>query len=313
MTWLLGGVGLALLLGGGEALVRGASALALRPGLSPLAVGLTVVAFGTSTPELVVSVDAALAGTPDIAVGNVIGSNIANVTLILGLAMLAGPAVVVARTVRIDAPLVVGLSLVLVVMLADGSVGRLEGLALVAGLVLFTGLTLVQGRRESRAVKREFAEALDEPAHTVAVSVALVVLGLVGLVVGGRLFLDGAVLAARTVGVSEAVIGLTVVALGTSLPEMATSVLAAARGHGDIAVGNVLGSNLFNMLGILGVTAVVSPLAPQGISGLTLGVMVGSAGLVAGMALTGARITRIEGGGLLLLYGAYVTWLVVGG
>ncbi|MDZ7779451.1 MAG: calcium/sodium antiporter [Gemmatimonadota bacterium] len=313
MTWLLGGVGLVLLLGGGEALVRGATALALRLGLSPLAVGLTVVAFGTSTPELVVSLDAALGGVPDIAVGNVVGSNIANVTLILGLAMLVGPAAVVARTVRVDAPLVVGASLVLVVVLADASVTRFEGAGLVVALVLFTGLTLLQGRRESRAVKEEFADALDGPAYTAVVSVALVVAGLAGLVIGGRLFLDAAVLAARLAGLSEAVVGLTVVAVGTSLPELVTSLVAAARGQGDIAIGNVLGSNIFNVLGILGVTAAISPLAPQGISWPTLWVMVGSAVLVAVAAGTGTRISRIEGAGLLLGYGAYVTWLVAAG
>ncbi|MCA1790001.1 MAG: calcium/sodium antiporter, partial [Thioalkalivibrio sp.] len=239
-------MGLFLLFAGGEGLVRGASALALRFGLSPLAVGLTVVAFGTSTPELVVSLDAALAGVPDIAVGNVVGSNIANVTLILGTAMLFGPAVVVARTVRFDAPLVVVLSLVLLALLADGAVGRLEGFFLVAGLVAFTGFTLVQGRKESAEVKDEFKVALDSPAQSVIASTVLVLGGLGALILGGHVFLNAAVVFAREAGISEAVIGLTIVAIGTSLPELVTSVVAALRGQGDIAVGNVLGSNVFN-------------------------------------------------------------------
>lgn len=313
MIWLLGAAGLLLLFVGGEALVRGAAALALRLGLSPLAVGLTVVAFGTSTPELVVSLDAAFAGVPDIAVGNVIGSNIANVTLILGMGMLVGPARVVARTVRVDAPLVVLVSVLMVLMLGDGTVSRMEGIALVVSLCAFTAITLMQGRNEPAGVQEEFEEAVAGPPHTALVSVLLVLIGLGGLVLGGQLFLNSAVQLARTLGVTEAVIGLTVVAVGTSLPELITSIVAALRGQGDIAIGNVLGSNLFNVLGILGVTAVVLPLQPGGITGATLGVMVGSAVLVAGMAVTGRRITRIEGSVLVAGYAAYTFWLLGGG
>lgn len=309
---MLGGVGLVLLFLGGEGLVRGASSLALRLGLSPLAVGLTVVAFGTSTPELVVSLDAAFAAVPDIAVGNVVGSNIANVTLILGLGMLLGPSRVVARTVRVDAPLVVAISVALVLLLQDGLVSRLEGTVLVASLVAFTGITLQQGRKESAAVKEEYEEALEGAPHGMAVSLAMVLVGLGALVLGGQLFLNAAVLIARTLGVSEAVIGLTVVAVGTSLPELVTSVVAALRGQGDIAVGNVLGSNMFNVLGILGITAVVLPLRPGGITAATLAVMVVSAVVVAVMAFTGHRISRLEGGALLAGYAAYVTWLLTG-
>lgn len=310
MIWLLGGLGLVLLFAGGEGLVRGASALALRLGLSPLAVGLTVVAFGTSTPELVVSIDAALADVPDIAVGNVVGSNIANLTLILGTAMLFRPSLVVARTVRIDAPLVVFISVVLLGLLADGAVGRVEGLVLVGSLVAFTGLTLVQGRKEPNAVQDTFQEAVATPVGSILVSAVLVVGGLAGLVLGGHLFLNAAVQVARIAGLSEAVIGLTIVAVGTSLPELVTSVVAALRGQGDMAVGNVLGSNVFNVLGILGVTAVVLPLEAGGITSPTLWIMVGTACAVALMAATGKRITRWEGGALLATYIGYVFWLV---
>lgn len=312
MSVVLGGVGLLLLFIGGEALVRGASSLALRLGLSPLAVGLTVVAFGTSTPELVVSLDAAMAAVPDIAVGNVVGSNIANVTLILGAGMLLRPAQVVARTVRVDAPLVVAVSVALVLMLQDGLVSRLEGIVLVASLVAFTGITLQQSRKESPAVKEEYEEALEHAPHGMLLSLVMVLVGLGALVLGGNLFLNTAVLIARTLGVSEAVIGLTVVAVGTSLPELVTSVVAALRGQGDIAVGNVLGSNLFNVLGILGITSVILPLRPGGITGATLGVMVVSAVVVSVMAFTGHRISRLEGGALLAGYVAYVSWLLVG-
>ncbi len=292
--------------------MRGASSLALRLGLSPLAVGLTVVAFGTSTPELVVSLDAALAAVPDIAVGNVVGSNIANVTLILGAGMLLRPARVVARTVRVDAPLVLAVSVALVLMLQDGLVSRLEGAVLVASLVAFTGITLQQGRKESPAVKEEYEEALEHAPHGMLLSLVMVLVGLGALVLGGSLFLNAAVLIARTLGVSEATIGLTVVAVGTSLPELVTSVVAALRGQGDIAVGNVVGSNIFNVLGILGITSVILPLRPGGITGATLGVMVGSAAVVAVMAFTGHRISRLEGGALLAGYVAYVSWLLVG-
>jgi cation:H+ antiporter len=313
LIWLLGVAGLLLLFAGGEALVRGASSLALRLGLSPVAIGMTVVAFGTSTPELVVSLDAAFGGVPDIAVGNVVGSNIANVTLILGAAMLFGPARVVARTVVFDAPFVVLVSLVVVLVLGDQQVSRAEGLALVAGLVLFTGGTLYQGRKESGVVLREFEEAIEPAAHSVPVSIVLVVGGLGGLVFGCGLFLESAVALARIAGLSEAVIGLTIVAVGTSLPELITSVLAAARGQGDIAVGNVLGSNVFNVLGILGTTAVVLPLEPGGISPMTLWVMLGSAMGVALLAATGTRINRWEGGALLVGYVLYTVWLVRSG
>jgi len=312
MTFVLGAVGLALLFVGGEALVRGASALALRLGLSPLAVGLTVVAFGTSTPELVVSLDAALAGAHDIAIGNVVGSNIANLTLILGIAMLVGPAVVQAKTVRIDAPLVVVVSLWLLLILLDARVTRFEGLVLFLALVVFTGLTLAQSRRESRVVRKEFADAIEPVMRSMTASFALVLLGLVGLVLGGRWFLEAAIQLARFAGMSESVIGLTIVAVGTSLPELVTSVVAALKGHGDIAVGNVLGSNLFNSLGILGVTASVVPLQVT-IGWATLWLMVGTAAAVLVLGMAGTRLSRIDGGVLLAVYVAYTGWLLAGG
>jgi cation:H+ antiporter len=225
--------------------------------------------------------------------------------------MLLGPARVVARTVRIDAPLVVVVSVALVVMLDDRSVTRLEGGILALGLIAFTGFTLLQGRRESGEVKNEFEEGL-ATGLGVTPSVLLVLFGVGALVVGGNLMLEAAVSLARVAGLSEAVIGLTIVAVGTSLPELVTSLVAAYRGQGDIAVGNVLGSNVFNVLGILGVTALVLPLAPGGITAPTLAFMVASAVAVALMATTGRKITRIEGGVLLAAYAGYVGWLLLG-
>lgn len=313
MTFALGAVGLALLFAGGEALVRGASALALRLGLSPLAVGLTVVAFGTSTPELAVSLDAALAGAHDISIGNVVGSNIANLTLILGTAMLVGPAFVQAKTVKVDAPLVVVVSSWLLVILLDGRISRFEGGLLVAGLIAFTGFTLVQSRREPQVVREEFADALEPVMRSMAASGALVLIGLAGLVLGGRLFLDAAILLARFAGMSEAVIGLTIVAIGTSLPELVTSVVAALKGQGDMAIGNVLGSNLFNVLGILGVTALVVPLQAGSFGWLTLWMMVGTAAVVLVLGVVGTRLSRLDGGALLAVYAGYAGWLLATG
>ncbi|MDZ7749670.1 MAG: calcium/sodium antiporter [Halofilum sp. (in: g-proteobacteria)] len=303
--------GLALLYFGGEGLVRGASGLAARLGVSPLAIGLTAVAFGTSAPELVVSLDAALGGANDIAVGNVVGSNIANIALILGLAVLLAPAIVQAKIVRIDAPLVLLVSLLLLAVLADARAGRLEGGLLLAGLVAYTAFTFWEARREAPAVQAELAGAAP-PARAGAGADALRTLaGLAMLVAGGHLLVTAAVALATGLGVSQAVIGLTIVAVGTSLPELATSLVAAARGQRDIAVGNVVGSNLFNILGILGVTALVQPLGQGAITWADLGVMTVLAG---GLALRlGIRpaLGRHDGALLLAAFAAYTAWLLL--
>ncbi len=303
--------GLALLYLGGEALVRGAAALALRLGISPLAVGLTVVAFGTSVPELVVSLDAALAGADDIAVGNVVGSNIANILLILGLSALIRPVAVEAKIFRTDAPLAVVASLALIGMLADGVVSRTEGGLLLTALAAFTVLTFRQARRESGVVRAELATAAPQAAPGAVASGLLVLLGVAALVAGGHLLVTAAVELALVFSVSQAVIGLTMVAVGTSLPELATSVVAAARDRGDIAVGNVVGSNLFNILGILGVTAVAAPLSRGAVGWASLAVMLAAAVLLVPLLGTGSRLSGREGAVLLAAYAAYVTWLLV--
>lgn len=301
---------LALLYFGGEWLISGASGLAARVGISSLAIGLTVVAFGTSMPELVVSIDAVLSGAGDISAGNVIGSNIANATLILGLAALIKPLSVQARIIKLDAPIMIGASVLLVIMLLDRSIGGIEGIFLIAGLACYTTFTFVQSRRESEDVQEEFSAEARPSGRGIVESVGLVLVGLVLLVAGGHLLVTSAVSLATALGVSEAVVGLTVVAVGTSLPELATSVIAAAKGHGDIAVGNVVGSNIFNVLGILGTTAMIQPIRALGITNVDLGVMVLLSIVLMVFLWTRLRLERLEGALLFTGFVVYVGWLI---
>lgn len=311
LTVLLGGAGLALLYFGGEWLVRGAAGLAARTGMSALAIGLTVVAFGTSAPELVVSLDAVLSGANDIAVGNVVGSNIANIALILGLAVLVTPALVEAKVVRLDAPLMVAASVLVLAVLADGSAGRLEAGLLLAGLVVYTVSTFRTARQETGAVRAELASAAPEVAQVLGPNLLRLVAGLGLLVAGGHLLVTAAVTLATLLGVGQAAIGLTIVAVGTSLPELATSLVAAARGQGDIAVGNVVGSNLFNILGILGVTALVQPLALGAITWLDLGLMTALAAVLVVRLRVRPILGRGDGTVLLAVFVGYTAWRLV--
>ena len=302
---LLIGGGVLLLYGGAEGLVRGSASVANRLGLTPLVIGLTVVAFGTSAPELVVSVGAALAGNGPIAVGNAVGSNISNVALILGLSALISPPRIHAQIVRLDIPVVVGVSLLMVFLLRDGQLARPEGLLLLAGLATYTVFSVRSAGSES-SDGGEGAAAQ----WSVAADVAWVIGGLGLLIVGARMLVSGAMTVATALGLSQKVIGLTVVAVGTSLPELATSVLAASRRQGDIAVGNIVGSNIFNILGILGAASVVRPLRESGMSVIDLGVMVGFAMALLPLMRSGYRLSRWEGVGLLLGYGAYLFYLI---
>jgi len=300
--------GLVVLTVGAEALVRGASRLARQLGISPLVVGLTVVAFGTSAPELAVSVEASLGGRPDIAVGNVVGSNVLNVLLILGLSAAIVPLAVSSRLVRLDVPIMVAASALLWLFAADGRVTLLEGIVLVAGLLAYTVLLIVLGRRRPRAEPEVAATTVPKgPRHT-TVALLLVGAGLALLGLGARWLVDGAVDIARLLGVGELAIGLTIVAAGTSAPELATSVVASIRRERDIAVGNVVGSNLFNILSVLGVSAIVAP------SGLTVAddalrfdvpVMFAVACLCLPIFISGGRISRGEGVLLLVCLVAY--------
>lgn len=304
-------LGLGLLYFGAQVLIKGGAALAFRFGLSALVVGLTVIAYGTSSPELVVSLQAAFSGNSAIAVGNVIGSNICNIALILGLCSLVQPLTASAQVIRREVPIMIGVSLLLVGVIWDGVIGRIDGALLLSGLIAYTWLTV----RAARAAKEGLAEReYDEDFHVGAPgagrSVALVGLGLAVLIGGSHLFVTGAVEIARHWGISDVVIGLTVVAVGTSLPELATSLVAALRGHSDVAIGNVVGSNIFNVLGILGVVALVHPIDAAGLSRIDLGMMIATAVALLPVARSGGRVNRVEGAILLGVYVAYTVWLV---
>jgi len=284
-----------------DTLVRGSVDIARRMAIPPLLIGLTVVGFGTSTPELLVSVDAALRGVPDIALGNVIGSNIANVLLIVGLSALVWPIRVLGDTLRRDTTVMILASLLLVPVFAMGQVGRQAGLILVAGLIAYLVLAY---RQAGRAAPEE--EGAKPPA-TLVVSLLWVVGGLIALMVGARFLVDGAVSIARDFGVSEAFIGLTIVAVGTSLPELATSLIAALRKQSEIAIGNIIGSNIFNILGILGVTALITPIPVAArFLRLDLPVVIAASVLLTALLLLRPTIGRWVGVLMLIAYAAYV-------
>lgn len=317
MATLLFVVGLVFLIIGAEALVRGASRLAATFGVSPLVIGLTVVAFGTSSPELAVSVKSALSGQAGLAVGNVIGSNIFNVLFILGLAAMIVPLVVSQRLVRLDVPLMIALSVLVLVLALDGKIHRADGLVLVVGLVIYVWFSIRQSRGESVEVReeyaREFGTARDAGRNWIR-NTGLVLGGLALLVLGSRWLVDGAVTFARYLGVSELVVGLTIIAAGTSLPEVVTSVIAAIRGERDIAVGNVVGSNIFNIMGVLGCAGLVAPAGIEvspAVIGFDLPVMIGVALACLPIFFTGGVISRQEGAVLLGYYVAYTAYLVL--
>ncbi len=317
-VWLFLVAGLAALVTGAELLVRGASRLAMRFGISPLVIGLTVVAFGTSSPELAVGVQSGLAGQADIAVGNVVGSNIFNVLVVLGLAALITPLVVHQQLVRFEVPLLVGLSVLVLVMAQDGRIGPFDGLLLVGCLIAYTVLVIRLSPREAAAVEAEYAEGVGVATvgwlARLPVQIAFVLGGLGLLVLGATWLVDSAVSIARALEISEAVIGLTIVAAGTSFPELATSVVAVMRGDRDIAVGNVVGSSIFNLLGILGIAALVTPgglsVAPALVF-FDVPVMISVAFACLPIFATGHRIARWEGALFLAYYMVYVTYLIL--
>jgi len=292
---------------GAEGLVRGSASLALRAGLSPLMVGLTIVAFGTSSPELFASVKAALSQQGDIAVGNVVGSNSFNIGVILALAALMCPIPVHKQIIKIDAPIALIVALLLPFLLRNHTPGRVQGLLLITGIVAYASMNVVLARRAAIAGTEDLTDA---PVPTVSrhwgMDIAYIVVGLGLLVFGSSLLVDNSVVVAKAFGVSEAVIGLTIVAAGTSMPELATSLVAAVRKQPDIAVGNVVGSNIFNILGILGLASIVSPLRAPGVSMLDYIVMIGFTVLLIPLLYTGRLLHRLEGGALLALYGVYV-------
>lgn len=317
MTILLFILGLIALIVGAEALVRGASRLAALMGMSPLVIGLTVVAFGTSSPELAVSIKSALAGQANIAVGNVVGSNIFNVLFILGLSAMIVPLVVAQQLVRIDVPLMIAMTLVVHLFSFDSLISRHEGFFLLIALGVYITFLIIQSRREKAEIKNEYENEFGlPPARKTSwvVQVVLIVAGLGLLVLGSRWLVNSAVAFAQYLGVSELVIGLTIVAAGTSLPEVVTSTIAAIRGERDIAVGNVVGSNLFNILGVLGCGAVVAPeglLVSAAVVRFDLPVMIIVSFACLPIFFTGGVISRVEGVFLLLYYAAYTLYLVL--
>lgn len=317
LTILMLVLGFVFLVGGAELLIRGASHLALLAGMSPLVVGLTVVAYGTSAPELAVNIGAALAGQSGMALGNVVGSNIINTLVILGLSALAVPLVARSLLLRRDIPVMVGVMFLMLLLCLDGLVSRLDGAVLVGALVLYTLVCLYQERSRNGGstgtseIPDVSAEKRNLPA-ALAVQGLLIAAGLIGMVIGTRWVVTGAVAVAQAIGVSDLVIGLTVVAVGTSLPELATSVLATIRGHRDIAVGNVVGSNICNVLAVLGTTSIIHPVAvAHEAIAFDIPVMVVVIVLCAALFYTGRILTRAEGLLLVMTYVGYTGYVLL--
>lgn len=319
MLFFLFCLGLVFLVVGAELLVRGAAALAAAMGVSPLVVGLTVVSIGTSAPELAVSIQASFHHQGDLALGNVVGSNIANILLILGLAAVIAPLMVEPQLVRLDVPLMIGASILTYLLAWDGFISRLDGGLLFVCAVVYTVFTIYQSRRESAAVAADMAAEFPVPpkrlrARAVALYVFYILIGLVGLVQGANWIVDGAVAAAKWMGVSEMVVGLTVVAIGTSLPEIAATLVAVSRGQREMAVGNAVGSNLFNLFGVLGAAGLAAPepiLVPGNALVFDLPVMCAVAVACLPIFVAGRQIARWEAVLFLFYYAAYLTYLVL--
>lgn len=315
LLWLL--LGLAVLLAGGELLVRYASRLAALAGVTPLVVGLTVVAFGTSSPELAVSTRAAWVGESEVALGNVVGSNIFNALGILGISALILPCAVGSIVIRRDIPIMVIASIAMLAVALDGAISRIDGAIFVAALVAYVVVMIRQSRREVAEVRKAFEEAMPKPDRTdplrsVAVSIGGILVGLVLLVLGTRWFVDAAVDIALALGIGERVVGLTIVAVGTSMPELITSIVATIRGERDIVIGNVVGSNTFNILGILGISSLVAPI-PAGEATLWVDMPLAIAVAIAclPLAITGGRINRWEGALFVGWYSVYTAYLIL--
>jgi cation:H+ antiporter len=313
IIWLA--AGLLLLTVGAELLVRGASHMAQRLGISPLIVGLTVVAFGTSTPELIVSINSALAGQSSFALGNVVGSNIFNILFILGICALIVPLRASRQLIRFDVPVMIGLSALVWFLALDYRISSTEGAFLIAGLALYIGILIRQQQKVKKSPYPTTSDAGDEPSRTSHWSLNLlyVVVGLGLLMLGSRWFIQNAIELAQMMGVSEMVIGLTIVAAGTSMPEVVTSIMAALKGERDIAVGNVVGSNIFNILGVLGIS---SAIAPGGIPMnevmfyVDIPIMIAVAFACLPILFTGGTIHRWEGALLIGYYVAYTVLLI---
>lgn len=294
---------------GADWLVKGSTALALKARITPLVIGLTVVAFGTSAPELVVSLNASLSGKGDIAVGNVVGSNIFNICLILGISAMICPLRTKQQLVRRDIPILLLATVLFTALFWNGTLGRTEGVAFTGGILLYTLYSLYYSRKQQR---KEQQIELGEQTSRWYTDLLYMGGGLAVLLFGSQLLIDNATLIARHLGISEAVIALTIVAAGTSMPELATSIVAAIRKNPEIALGNAVGSNLFNILAILGLTAWVRPIRSEAVNHIDLLVMLGSSLLLLPLAWTRFRISRWEGGVLAVAYLFYTGWLLRG-
>ena len=312
LLWLA--IGSAALYYGAEWLVGGGSKTAKKLGISPLIIGLTLVAYGTSAPELVVSVDSALAGQGGISIGNVVGSNICNIALILGLCAVITPLTVNRAMLKSDVPVMAltAVAFCLIYWWQDG-INRIGGAILFAGFVLYNAKVIIGAKKEAalnRSVETAPEEDADKAEKPLYLYLLLAALGLVVLVLGSKAFLRGAIEIAKLTGLSETVIGLTIVAVGTSLPELATSVVAAIKGERDIAIGNVVGSNIFNILLIMGVAPLITPLTGANIQPMDLIALLSTTFLLIPFMITGFRLNRVEGAVLLAMYGAYTAWLI---
>lgn len=296
-------MGLVVVLKGADWLTDGAVNIASRFGVSQMVIGLTIVAMGTSMPELCVSMVSALKGTPDLAVGNVVGSNTLNTLLIVGCSALVAPIMVKRSSVRRDIPFAVLASLLMLIFCLDGGIDRLDAALLFILFAVFMFVTVKYGKNEGTETKTTEMAPLGK-------ATLLLVVGLVCLILGSNLFVDNASFIASTLGVSDAVIGLTIVAGGTSLPELATSMVSAKKGNSDIAIGNVIGSNVFNILMIIGVTGLVKPMHIKGITSLDIIVMLASMLLLWFFCRTTYKVKRWEGAVLAISYIAYLAWLI---
>jgi cation:H+ antiporter len=294
---------------GAEVLVRGASSLAIRLGISPLVVGLTVVAFATSSPELVVSIKAAIEGNPGIIVGNVVGSNICNIALILGVAAMISPMSVKTQVIKREIPIMIIVSVILLLILVDDTITRVEGVFLVIGIITYIILGYKYSIKEKDNIEviKEFEEIIPKSPYKIWKSLIFMLAGLGLLVLGSNLFVDGAVAIAEKFGVSQAVIGLTIVAFGTSLPELTTSIVASFKNENDIAIGNAVGSNVFNILSVLGISSLVRPIAGTGITMVDLSIMMFFTILILPLSITKFTLRRWEGA---LLFCGYLTYMI---
>lgn len=298
----------ALYIGAGW-LVKGSSELALKAKISNLVIGLTIVAFGTSAPELVVSLNATLSGQGDISVGNIIGSSIFNIAAILGISAVIQPLKAKRQLTRLDIPILIVATVVFTLLFWNGTLGRLEGCLFLAGIILYTIFSLYYSRKHEKKVE-ELAGELEKQPEAWYKDVMYIVGGLVILIFASNLLVNNAVSIAQELGVSEAVIGLTIVAAGTSLPELATSVVSALKKNPDIAIGNIVGSNLFNILAIAGTSSMVKPIVAKNVNYVDLLVMLGLTLLLLPLVKSGQKISRAEGWALIVVYLCYLAWLL---